>query len=131
VTLSIDALDRLISRSPFYILAGFALIGVEVLAGIGVLSAFSLIALGAMLASVTDYRRERGLWMLALLFGGTFLVFVLLWEYFAIVDAIRGAQVAWQVAVDAAIAIRCQWLLIRAMATVIAYNRRVTDASSL
>ena len=112
-------------------LSGFALIGAEWLFSIGAISALNLIGLGALLASVADYRREPGLWMLASLFGGLFLGVALLAEYCMFLDVIRGAQAAtWQVTVDAAIALRCQWLLVRVMAAVIAYNRHPTSRCS-
>jgi hypothetical protein len=112
-------------------LAGLVLIGVEWLFGTGAISAINLIGLGAILASVTNYRSERGLWMLALLYGGLFLGVVLVSEYFVVFDITRGAQPAtWQVAVDFAIALRCQWLIVRAMAAVVAYNRRLTRRCS-
>jgi hypothetical protein len=61
-------------------LSGFALIGVEWLFGLSAISALNLIGLGAILASVTDYRRERELWMLASLFCCLFLGVALLTE---------------------------------------------------
>lgn len=122
--LSLNDLDRLISRAPLYMFAGFALIASEWLFGIGALSAVYLIGLGAILASVTDYRSERGLWMLAILYGVLFLGVALAFEIFSLHDAIRGAQQAnWKVAVDIAIALRCQWLIVRAMASVFVHNR--------
>lgn len=129
--LPVNELDRLISRALLCMLAGCTLVGVEWLFGIGAISAFSLIGLGAMLASVTDYRSEPGLWMLASLFGGLFLGVTLLAEYSITLDIIRGAQPAtWQVTFDLAIALRCQWLLVRAMAAVVVYNRRLTKRCS-
>ena len=126
-----NEVDRLISRALLFMFAGFTLIGVEWLFGIGAISAISLIGLGAILASVTDYRYEPGLWMLALLYGGLFLGVALLSEYCIILDVIRGAQPAtWQVTVDFAIALRCQWLFVRAMAAVVVYNRRLTSRCS-
>src|SRR4051812_16035811 len=98
--LPINDLDRLISRALLCMLAGFALIGVEWLFGIGGKSAFNLIGLGAILAAVTDYRSEPGLWMLALLFGGLFLGIVLVSECCIFFDVIRGAQPAtWQITI--------------------------------
>jgi hypothetical protein len=125
--LSISDLDRLISRGSLCLLAGFALVAVASLFGIGAISAVHLIGLGALLASVAEYRRERGLWMYALLFGGINVGTALLAECCMAADIIRGVPAApWTIAVDLAIALRCQWLIVRAMASVVVYNRRLT-----
>jgi uncharacterized membrane protein YkvI len=126
-----DDLDRLISRALLYMLAGFTLIGVAWIFEIGAVSAINLIGLGAILASVTDYRTERGLWMLAMLYGSLFFVIVSICEFYTLYDFIRGAQpLPWYDALDFAVALHCQWLMVRAMAAVVVYNRQLTNRCS-
>jgi hypothetical protein len=128
VLLSLDDLNRLIARAPLYMLAGFVLIGVEWIFGVGVLSAFGVFGLGVLLACFTDYRSERGLWMLALLYGGLILGCVCVAEVCTIADLVCGAQPSpWHVAVDFAIFLRCQWTMVRALIAVVIYNRRLSS----
>lgn len=125
--LPIYHLHRLILRARLYMLAGFAAIGTEWLVGIGAVSAIALISLGAFLRCAEDYGSEPGLWMLALLFGSLFFTTSLLVEFGMISDAVRGAPMPWKVTLDIAVALHFQWLAVRAMATVVVHNRRLTS----
>ena len=119
-------LDRLISRAPLYMFVGFALIASEWLFGIGIISAFGLLSIASLLASISKYRSERGLWMLALLYGIAFFIVLFVSEASILRDALHGAQRdSWLDIIDMAIALRCQWLIVRAMASVFVHNRRL------
>ena len=127
MALSEHELDRRVSRALVYILAGFGILAFQRFSGFGVFSAISLIGLGAILASVASYRSDPGLWMLAILFGTAFLGITLIVEWQTALDRFRGAPpLTWRDAVDFAIGLRCQWLIVRAMAAVVPYNRGLT-----
>jgi hypothetical protein len=126
--LSVDKLDRLIARIPSYLCAGIILVGVQWQFGVGILSAIHLFTFGVLLACLSDYRTEPGLWMLALLYGLLYLTFAVVWEYHTVVDCLRGAPVTWDVWIDAGVAIRIQWLIVQVAASVVVYNRRVASA---
>jgi hypothetical protein len=129
--ISRDDLNRLISRAAYYMLGGVAMFGVVQLFDFGGFTAFNLFGFGVLLACFTDYRTERGLWMLALLYGGLFLLFALAAEYFHIADLLRGAQPpAGQVAVDFAIGLYFQWKMVRVAASVVVYNRELASSGS-
>ena len=125
--LSVDKLDRLIARIPSYLCAGIILVGVQWQFGVGILSAFYLLGFGVFLACLVDYRTEPGLWMLGLLYGLLFLTFAVVWEYHMVVDFLRGVREPWHLYIDAAVAIRIQWLIVQVAASVVVYHRRVTS----
>ena len=126
--LTTDRLDRLISRARLFMLAGGVAIIVHRFMEVGAVSAGTLIGLGALLRCVEKYKSETGLWMLALLFGCLLFISCCLFVIMDIVDAIRGAQQpSWQVALDVGIAIRFEWLMVRAMWSVVVHNRQLTN----
>ena len=49
------------------------------------------------------------------------------WEYHMVVDFLRGVREPWHLYIDAAVAIRIQWLIVQVAASVVVYNRRVTS----
>jgi hypothetical protein len=122
-------LDRLIARARIFMLIGFAAIACEWMIGVGAVSAISLIGLGAFLRCSEDYRREPGLWMLATLLGSLLLGTGLIVEFGMISDALQGIQAPWKATIDIAVALHFQWLAVRAMATVVRHNCRVTTGT--
>jgi hypothetical protein len=125
--LSIERLDNLIHRAPLLIVAGFAIGALARYTDFGLPIAIHLVALGAGLACVQSYKSERGIWMLALLFGASFLAIALVCEFGMLRDAIRDArQPHWTITLDFALTMQIQWLLVRSFIAVVVYNRRLT-----
>jgi len=126
--LSIERLDNLIRRAGLLFITGLALGILAHFADIGATIAIHLIGFGALLGCVESYRSERGIWMLALLFGRLFLAVVIAIEVFGIVDAFCGApQPSSTVVLEFAVAMQLQWLIGRALLCIVAYNRRFTS----
>lgn len=128
--LTTDRLDRLISRAGLFMLAGFVAFVFQRFTEVGAVSAVTLIGLGALLRCVEKYKSEAGLWMLALFFGCLLFISCCLFVSMGIRDQIRGAQQpSWQVALDISIAIRFEWLVVRAMCSVVVHNRHLTKGN--
>lgn len=126
--MSIERLDKLIRRAPPLIFVGLAIGGLARFTDFGMVIAFHLVALGAGLCCVHSYKSERGIWMLALLFGIAFLAIALVCEYGMLRDAFRGApQPDWTAALEFAVVLQLQWLIVRALLSVVVYNRRLTS----
>jgi hypothetical protein len=70
----------------------------------GLLSCFQLAAFAVSAAMLTDFRVERGLWMLAALFFVIWAGISLMWLYGETHDLIRGVAPPTTLVVDAAIA---------------------------
>jgi len=70
----------------------------------GILSCFQLAAFAVSAATFTEYRTERGLWMLATLFFAIWGGVLLLWFYGQAQDWVRGVAPDMTLIIDAAIA---------------------------
>lgn len=123
--LSRKRLDRLIAASPWFILFGFVTGGLAwVFDTAGLVTAFTSIFLGAALGAVDSYDRERGIWMLALLF---FSIVFPLWLLIASSEVVawrRGGNLALPLVLDFALGTHLLWLQSRVCWSVVCYNRR-------
>jgi hypothetical protein len=92
----------------------------------GVLSAFQAAALGAIGASLVQWRTDRGLWMLA----GFLLVFwsalYCLCLYGEVRDIVAGAQIEVGLAIDVTIAMSLYSIMLRFLWRVTRYNWRLS-----
>jgi hypothetical protein len=124
--LSVDRLDKLIRRARLLMLAGFAVVVLARATGFGAAIAIHLIGFGAGLRCMESCRNERGIWMLALMFGGVFFTLAVLFDIHLLIDAIRGAaQPQWAVVLDCAIVLQLQWFMVRAFISASVHNRRL------
>jgi hypothetical protein len=122
-------LDRLTSRAGIFGLAGFAIVAVASKLDYGIITGVSLVGLMATLGSFTNYATERGLWMLALLFGVLLAATQGLIAFGQASDLLNGRSAEWPVAVDLAVASRFWWLQGRVLWSVVFYNRLLTRES--
>jgi len=125
--LSIERPDNQIRRGPLLLFVGFGIAGLAGLTGFGAPTALHFIGFGALLGCVDFYKSERGIWMLALLFGTVLLTVALICEFGMLRDAFRGApRPDWTVVLDLAIALQLQWLIVPSLLSVVVHNRRFT-----
>lgn len=126
--LSMERLDHLIHRAPLIMFGGFAVFALARLTDFGYAIAIHLVALGAGLLCIHSYKVERGLWMLALLFGVAFLAVAIICEFGMLRDALRGApNPDWTIVLDFAMTLQLQWLIVRSLLSVVVYNRRLVS----
>ncbi|HEV8004207.1 MAG TPA: hypothetical protein VGP63_30360 [Planctomycetaceae bacterium] len=95
----------------------------------GLLSAFQVIALGAMGGSLVQWRTERGLWMLAGLFFVVWSAIYGLCLYGEIHDIVAGAQVSIGLTIDAGIAMSFYSTMLRFLWRVTRENWRFSVPS--
>jgi hypothetical protein len=69
--------------------------------GFGILTFVHLFAFAILAASMTDYKTEKGLWMLALLFAAIWSGFIAMYSYGSIMDWRLGVAFNGAVAIDA------------------------------
>ena len=69
--------------------------------GFGLLTFVHLFAFAILAASMTEYKTEIGLWMLALLFAGCWSGLIAMYTFGQIIDLRRGVALNGTVAIDA------------------------------
>ncbi|MFO1092577.1 MAG: hypothetical protein U0992_04580 [Planctomycetaceae bacterium] len=125
--LSIERLDNWISRAPLIMFGGFAVFAIALWTQFGYAIAISLTALGCGLICARSYKSERGLWMLALLIGVSFLAIALVCEFGMLRDAFRGApQPDWTYSRNLPSSCNSSGSS-SALLSVVVYNRRLTS----
>lgn len=122
--MSTERLDLLIARAPYFIFAGFA-VGLLLarFLGIGSITAIVLIGFGASLACMRDYRTEKGLWMLALLFGTISILAYICFESAAIAGLHQAQNFHWTDVLDICLATFIAGLQSRVLWKAFQYNR--------
>ncbi len=68
--------------------------------GVGILTFAHLFGFAVLAAAMTEYRTEKGLWMLALLFAVIWSAFIVLYMYGQLTDLRRGVAVNGLLAID-------------------------------
>ena len=118
---------RLQALSRWLMLAGMAWCVLLLSKGwtVGFLTAISWVYMGAIFGSYLKRSTERGLWMLAALFGVGTAAFYLLAIAMSVRDALAHASSAWWIALDATAAGWGVVVAIRASWTVLVQNRRL------
>ncbi len=94
------------------------------------ISSVMFVALGAMGGSFSEWRTERGLWMLGALFLTIFGAIHVLLLYHATIDWIAGRAVGGMVAVDIIVASSVLALMVRFLRAVTHWNRRMLIGQS-
>ena len=81
--------------------------------GFGILTFVHLFGFAVLAASMTEYKTEKGLWMLALLFAVIWTAFILLYMYGQFLDLRRGVVADWSIAIDAFLTMFLMRLMVR------------------
>ncbi|MEQ1831115.1 MAG: hypothetical protein ABL921_34535 [Pirellula sp.] len=83
------------------------------LGGVGILTGAHLFGFAVLAASMTEYKTDKGLWMLALLFATIWTGLIGLWMYGQFLDLLRGIPFQAGIAIDAFFAMFLMRLMVR------------------
>lgn len=124
-------LGRLVERCRWFLWAGLLVLALAAFTtGLGVVTGFMAVWLGAVGCSLERWQTERGLWMLASLFYLICLPLYLLLTVFSTLDAIQNRRTPLPVAVDLMIAMRLMWLQSKLTYSIIRINRAIPPEST-
>lgn len=106
-----------------------AILGCFVIAqfgGFGILTCVHLFAFSVSAASMSEYKTERGLWMLALLFASLWTCLIAMWMYGQFLDIRRGVAFNGWIAIDAFFATFLMRLMVRFLWKTACLNYRIS-----